>query len=170
MNCVIYQSPIGPIRILTEDSCIVGLFLQSQKCDGFSTPFINHPDTANQLAIAWLDSYFNGLRPDIHQLPLRPAGTVFQQRVWDLLLQIPYGQTVTYGQLAKQLGGTMSAQAVGQAVGKNPISIIIPCHRVMGVKNRLTGYAGGVAYKARLLEHEGIDTAAFVYPKKFRGK
>ena len=109
-----------------------------------------------QAAWDWLDRYFSGQKPSCAELPLRPAGTQFQQQVWDILMQIPFGQTVTYGDIAKMLGQRMSAQAVGGAVGRNPISVIIPCHRVLGTRGKLTGYAGGVARKQWLLRHEGI--------------
>ena len=85
---------------------------------------------------------------------MQPSGTDFQQRVWQILLTVPYGQTVTYGEIARQISPTMSAQAVGGAVGRNPISIIIPCHRCIGAKGQLTGYAGGLQYKEFLLRHE----------------
>ena len=106
----------------------------------------------------WLDSYFTGREPDFLP-PLHPAGSPFQQAVWALLLQIPYGQTVTYGQLAARLAAErglarMSAQAVGGAVGRNRISLIIPCHRVLGADGSLTGYAGGLDRKAKLLAWE----------------
>ena len=108
----------------------------------------------------WLERYFSGEKPSPEELPLRPEGTDFQQMVWRELLHIPYGQVTTYGSLAKAVAKkmgreTMSAQAVGQAVGHNPISIIIPCHRVMGTDGSLTGYAGGLDRKIRLLELEG---------------
>ena len=103
--------------------------------------------------IRWLDAYFAG-KPMPVDLPLSPAGTDFQRRVWDILLTIPYGETTTYGAIAKQLGAPMSAQAVGQAVGKNPLAIIIPCHRVVGANGQLTGYAWGIERKQWLLRHE----------------
>ena len=107
----------------------------------------------------WLERYFAGEKPSPEELPLRPEGTVFRQMVWRELLHIPYGQVTTYGSLAKAVARkmgreTMSAQAVGQAVGHNPISIIIPCHRVVGANGSLTGYAGGLDRKIRLLKLE----------------
>ena len=109
----------------------------------------------------WLDAYFSGRQPDVSALPMAPRGSAFAQSVWQLLLEIPYGQTVTYGQLAKRLAerrglAQLSAQAVGGAVGHNPISVIIPCHRVLGAKNQLTGYAGGLDVKTFLLKLEGV--------------
>ena len=110
-------------------------------------------------AKVWLDSYFAGGKPAISALPLSPVGSDFRQAVWRLLCEIPYGETNTYGELAHNMAAlmgraSMSAQAIGGAVGHNPISIIIPCHRVVGATGSLTGYAGGVAVKSLLLSHE----------------
>lgn len=114
----------------------------------------------------WLDVYFTGREPDFTP-PLHPAGSSFRQAVWQLLLEIPYGQTTTYGALAKRLNaGRMSAQAVGGAVGHNPISIIVPCHRVVGTNGSLTGYAGGLDRKIRLLEMEKTDMTGLFRPRK----
>jgi methylated-DNA-[protein]-cysteine S-methyltransferase len=116
-------------------------------------------DPVLDAAQAWLEDYFVGKRPEPARLPLNPKGTEFQKAVWRLLLEIPYGQVTTYGALAAKLaqerGGRMSAQAIGGAVGRNPISIIIPCHRVIGADGRLTGYAGGLWRKEALLRLEG---------------
>ena len=113
-----------------------------------------------QEAIRWLDLYFAGKKPDFTP-PLHPEGSAFRQMVWKALLTIPYGETRTYGELAKRIAEekhipTMSAQAIGGAVGHNPISIIIPCHRVVGAKGALTGYAGGVEKKEFLLRLEKV--------------
>lgn len=102
----------------------------------------------------WLDLYFAGEKPDFVP-PLAPKGTAFQQRVWDILLTIPYGKTMSYGDIARRISPTMSAQAIGGAVGRNPIGIIIPCHRVIGANGSLTGYASGLDRKRWLLELEG---------------
>ena len=117
-----------------------------------------------------LDDYFAGRRPDPRKLPLAPAGSLFARTVWDILLEIPYGCTMTYGEVAavaaRKLGKTrMAAQAVGGAVGANPIAIIIPCHRVMGARGNLTGYGGGLALKMKLLELENVDTTKFFAPQ-----
>ena len=148
----VFPSPVGDLRLMTDGEALTGLWLPPQRCGD------SHWDQADDLAIfnsakAWLDAHFAG-NPVAVEFPLSPAGTAFQRRVWEILLTIPYGQTATYGAITKQLGQTMSAQAVGQAVGKNPISIIIPCHRVLGAKGQLTGYAGGIENKKWLLRHE----------------
>ncbi|NLC40036.1 MAG: methylated-DNA--[protein]-cysteine S-methyltransferase, partial [Clostridiaceae bacterium] len=111
-----------------------------------------------------------GQKPDISELPLAPVGTDFRQAVWQILCEIPYGQLTTYGEIAKKMAiklnrETMSGQAVGGAVGHNPISIIIPCHRVVGSSGSLTGYAGGIDLKIKLLELEGVDVSALTVPK-----
>ena len=102
----------------------------------------------------WLDLYFAGKKPDFTPL-LSPQGTPFQQRVWDILLTIPYGKTMSYGEVTRRISPTMSAQAIGGAVGRNPIGIIIPCHRVLGADGSLTGYGGGMVRNRWLLELEG---------------
>ena len=119
----------------------------------------------------WLDQYFAGNKPNISELSMAPIGGVFQKSVWKILCQIPYGEVITYGEIAKKMARIMnktrmSAQAVGGAVGHNPISIIIPCHRVVGSNGSLTGYAGGLQTKIKLLEIEGVDMNSFYVPKK----
>ena len=119
----------------------------------------------------WLDRYFAGEAPDRAGLPLAPIGGAFRQGVWNILREIPYGEVVTYGDIAKKLAvqtnkPKMSAQAVGGAVGHNPISILIPCHRVVGANGSLTGYSGGIAKKIMLLELEGVDTSRLFVPKR----
>ena len=118
----------------------------------------------------WLDIYFAGKEPDFLP-PLHPAGSAFRQSVWEILLKIPYGQTITYGDIARQLSAkrglaNMSAQAVGGAVGHNEISVIIPCHRVVAANGSLTGYAGGIDKKIKLLKLERADMAQLFVPKK----
>ena len=118
----------------------------------------------------WLDIYFTGREPDFTP-PLHPIGSVFRQAIWEILLQIPYGQTTTYGEIARQLAAKlglprMSAQAVGGAVGHNEVSIIIPCHRVVGTSGSLTGYAGGIDKKVKLLELEHTDMTELFVPEK----
>lgn len=154
-----YSSPLGILLLTAEDGCLTGLYLDS----------LPYPDREMQqkddlpvfVTIRdWLGRYFRGEAPSIEPLPLSPFGTAFQMQVWELLRRIPYGETVTYGDIAKQMAQlsgkeTMSAQAVGQAVGRNPISILVPCHRVVGSGGKLTGYAGGLDKKIWLLHHEG---------------
>lgn len=155
-----YESPLGTLTIAEENGAITGLWLPGQKYFPQTLPPKGDSSALNQ-AKAWLDRYFRGQNPDIHELRLAPAGTPFRQAVWQLLLEIPYGETTTYAALAARLAAGrgiphMSAQAVGGAVGHNPISILIPCHRVVGTDGSLTGYAGGVEKKAWLLQLEGI--------------
>lgn len=157
-----YRSPLGRLLLTAEGGALTGLWMEGQKYypddpEKLGTREDDNP--ALQSAKNWLDRYFAGERPDIEKLSLRPAGTDFQKKVWHLLCRIPYGKTTTYGALAKTLAGeeglpSMSAQAVGGAVGRNPISVIIPCHRVVGAAGSLTGYAGGLERKRYLLALE----------------
>lgn len=124
-----------------------------------------------QKAKDWLDRYFQGQKPAISELPLAPIGGEFRQMVWKILCEIPYGQVITYGDIAKKVAqrkglARMSAQAVGGAVGHNPISLIIPCHRVVGTNGSLTGYSGGLDMKIKLLEFEGVNMSKLFRPKK----
>ncbi|MCI9156887.1 MAG: methylated-DNA--[protein]-cysteine S-methyltransferase, partial [Lawsonibacter sp.] len=119
----------------------------------------------------WLDRYFAGERPAISELPLAPIGSEFRKEVWQVLCEIPYGETTTYGEISQKIAARrglerMSAQAVGGAVGHNPISIIVPCHRVVGSNGSLTGYAGGLQKKIKLLTHEGVDMERFFVPQR----
>ena len=157
-----YDAPYGRYVMAAEDGALTGVWLEGQKYFPSGLP---EPSDGEAEIFAhtrrWLDAYFAGRQPDVSALPMAPKGSAFARRVWQLLLEIPYGQTVTYGQLAEQLAkkrglAHMSAQAVGGAVGHNPLSIIIPCHRVLGAKNQLTGYAGGLDVKTFLLKLEGV--------------
>ena len=158
-----YPSPVGLITLACDDcNNLVGLWLEGQKYYGGNIS--DAMTKKSDLPIfgdtkKWLDSYFNSGKPAITELALAPIGGEFRQAVWNILHEIPYGEVVTYGDIAKKIAAklnrdTMSAQAIGGAVGHNPISIIIPCHRVVGAKGDLTGYAGGIAIKAKLLELE----------------
>ena len=153
----VYPSPLGPLTLASDGCALTGLWLAGQRYFGGSAAAWEGKDDVPVFIDArlWLDSYFAGEEPAGDELPLLPAGTDFQQRVWQQLLQIPYGETVTYGDIAQRIG-CASARAVGGAVGKNPISIIVPCHRVVGSDGALTGYAGGISRKEWLLCHEGI--------------
>ena len=150
MEYYAYPSPVGTLYMTADEGGLTGIRMHPEQTEDF--PVLS-------AVSRWLDGYFAG-KPAKPDFPLNPHGTAFQQQVWQILLTIPYGQTRTYGELAREIARltckeTMSAQAVGQAVGKNPISILIPCHRVVGADRKLTGYAGGLDKKSWLLHHEG---------------
>ena len=157
-----YDAPYGRYVMAAEDGALTGVWLEGQKYFPSDLPMPSGEEAEIFTRVRrWLDAYFAGRQPEASALPLAPKGSAFAQSVWRLLLEIPYGQTVTYGQLAKRLAeqrglSQLSAQAVGGAVGPTPISIIIPCHRVLGAKNQLTGYAGGLDVKTFLLKLEGV--------------
>lgn len=154
------HSPLGEVRLRSDGESLIGLWFVGQVNDAKD---IDDIEIKNDLPIflqveSWLERYFSGKQTSI-TIPLQPKGTSFQQRVWQILQEIPYGETMTYGEIAQRIAKekgveTFSAQAVGQAVGKNPISILIPCHRVLGKNGALTGYAGGVHSKEQLLQLE----------------
>jgi len=164
MYCSVrYASPVGELTLCAHGDALAGLWLEGQKYFGGTISEKMVPGDAPVLDLArdWLDRYFAGARPSSHELPLAPAGSGFRQLVWELLADIPYGQTITYGELARRTAAklgrpSMSAQAVGGAAGHNPISIIIPCHRLVGADGSPTGYAGGIEKKLWLLHHEGL--------------
>ena len=169
-----YPSPVGPLTLGCCADSLVGLWMEVHK---YHEPSVPEPMAEKEnmpilvAAKDWLDRYFAGEKPAISELPLAPAGSGFRQSVWEFLCEIPYGEVVTYGSIAKKMAAkmkiaAMSAQAVGGAVGHNPISIIIPCHRVVGSNGSLTGYGGGIETKVRLLEHEGVDMSRLFVPKK----
>ena len=167
-----YDSPLGGILLAADDVGLTGLWFDGQKyfARGLSNERIAQETPILTEAKRWLDIYFTGKAPDFTP-PLHPIGSAFRRSVWEILLQIPYGQTTTYGEIARQLAKKqglerMSAQAVGGAVGHNEISIIIPCHRVVGADGSLTGYAGGIGKKEALLELERADMSRFFVPKK----
>lgn len=153
--CCKFSSPLGEILIASRGEEITGLWFTGQKYDraGLGDVVSAEPENSPVLsaALRWLEEYFRGEEPKI-EIALNPKGTAFQKRVWRELLTIPYGETLSYGALAKRLGS--SPRAVGAAVGRNPISLLIPCHRVLGSDGSLTGYAGGVERKKFLLEQE----------------
>jgi len=157
-----YDSPIGGILLAADETGLTGLWFDGGKyfADALDAEHQEKEMPILQQTRHWLDVYFSGQEPDFTP-PLHPIGSDFRQEVWELLRQIPYGQTTTYGALAKQLAAKhglsrMSAQAVGGAVGHNEISIIIPCHRVIGTNGSLTGYAGGIDKKIALLRLEKV--------------
>ena len=154
-----YSSPLGTITIESSEHALTGLWFESQRRESSSSEELSEANTAHiREAVSWLDIYFSGKDPG-KTPPLEPSGTDFQRSVWRLLLEIPYGETRSYGELARAIARErgiekMSAQAVGGAVGRNPISIMIPCHRVIGSDGSLTGYAGGIDLKGKLLQLE----------------
>ena len=158
-----YDSPLGGILLAADEIGLTGLWFEGQKYFARDLSDVRIEQETPVLAEAkrWLDSYFTGKEPDFTP-PLHLIGSDFRRRVWKRLLEIPYGQTTTYGAL---LGGGMSAQAVGGAVGHNPISIIVPCHRVIGANGSLTGYAGGIDKKIGLLTLEGVDVGRLTLSK-----
>lgn len=161
-----YTSPLGKMLLAADEGGLTGLWFEGQK---YFARCLDKEQEEKEIPLfaearRWLDIYFAGRDPDFH-LPLHFRGTDFQNEVWELLCSIPYGRTMTYGQIAKLLAAKrelprMSAQAVGGAVGHNEISIIVPCHRVIGADGSLTGYAGGIDRKAKLLALERADIAA----------
>ena len=163
-----YDSPIGGITLASDGVALIGLWFEGQK--HFAAMLGPQHRECNDLPVfaetkRWLDIYFCGKEPDFMP-PLDPQGTSFRLKIWEILLTIPYGKTVTYGKIARRVAETlhetslpkqhMSAQAVGGAVGHNPIAIIIPCHRVIGANGSLTGYAGGLERKKYLLKLEQV--------------
>ena len=166
-----YQSPLGPITLASDGEALTGLWFDGQK---YFAATLSREYEEKALPIfdqteQWLDMYFSGRAPDFTP-PLKMKTTAFRKSVWEILLSIPYGHTLTYGEIAQKIAAGkgrpgMSAQAVGGAVGHNPISLIIPCHRVVGWDGSLTGYAGGIEKKMRLLAMEGADVAAFCVPE-----
>lgn len=167
-----YQSPLGEILLTCDEIGLTGLWFKGQK---YFALYLDkeHKEKETppfEIAKQWLDIYFSGKEPDF-TVPLHFTGTDFQNAVWEILYTIPYGQLMTYGEIAKRLAAKrglerMSAQAVGGAVGHNEISIIVPCHRVVGSNGSLTGYAGGIDKKQSLLTLEGVDMGKLFVPAK----
>ncbi|MDQ7096275.1 methylated-DNA--[protein]-cysteine S-methyltransferase [Desulfosporosinus sp. PR] len=169
-----YSSPIGSILLACNGESLVGLWMEGQKYFADTVKEAMSENSNLPIFTAtknWLDKYFAGQKPAISDLPLAPKGGSFRSAVWDMLCEIPYGEVITYGDIAKKMAvkmnkASMSSQAVGGAVGHNPISIIIPCHRVVGTSGSLTGYAGGLDKKIKLLELEGVDISKLFKPSK----
>lgn len=167
-----YHSPLGTITLACDEVGLIGLWIEGQKYHWDKKDVvINDNMPIFTLTKKWLDRYFAGQKPEIKGIPLSLHGSEFRKSVWAILCSIPYGQVTTYGAIATQIAvtrnrKTMSAQAIGGAVAHNPISIIIPCHRVVGSTGSLTGYAGGINLKIKLLELEGADFSGLFMPKK----
>ena len=167
-----YSSPFGGITLASDGEALTGLWFDGQK---YFADTLSSENSEAELLIfeqtaRWLDIYFSGNAPDF-ALPLNMRTTPFRKAVWEIMLTIPYGQTMTYGEIAEKIAeqrglDRMSAQAVGGAVGHNAISIIIPCHRVVGTNGSLTGYAGGIDKKIKLLALEKADMSELFIPKK----
>lgn len=167
-----YKSPIGGMLLAADDMGLTGAWFEGQKyfACGLEQEREEKEHPLFGTAKRWLDVYFSGEKPDF-PVPLHLIGTEFQKEVWEILRTIPYGNTTAYGEIAAQLAkkrgaAHMSAQAVGGAVGRNPVSVIVPCHRVVGANGSLTGYAGGIDRKIKLLTLERVDMKPFFIPKK----
>ncbi len=160
-----YDSPLGGITLASDGEALIGLWFDGQK---YFAEALGPERTEKDLPVfeqakRWLDRYFSGQKPDFTP-PLRMKTTPFRKAVWEILLTVPYGETISYGEIARRIAGqrgveSMSAQAVGGAVGHNAISLMIPCHRVVGTNGNLTGYAAGMERKAKLLTMEKGSTA-----------
>lgn len=157
-----YLSPLGDLLLAADEIGLIGVWFAGQKyyASSLEKEYVEIEIPLFNQVKHWLDLYFSGKNPSF-TLPLHMIGTPFQKEVWNMLCTVPYGKTITYGELAKQIAqkkglSHMSAQAIGRAVGKNPISIVVPCHRVVGAKGTLTGYAAGIEKKEELLKLEGI--------------
>lgn len=167
-----YESPIGAITMASDGEALIGLWFDGQRffADCLESKYEEKLLPIFEQADKWLNIYFSGNEPDFTP-SIKMKTTEFRRAVWEIMLSIPYGETMTYGEIAdriaKQRGlQRMSAQAVGGAVGHNSISLIIPCHRVVGTNGNLTGYAGGIDKKIKLLELEGVDMGNFFVPEK----
>lgn len=167
-----YKSPLGDILLASDDAGLTGLWFEGQRYFALhlAADYIEKETDILMQAKKWLDIYFSGQKPDFIP-PLHVEGTSFHREVCEIMLSIPYGKTMAYGEIAQTIASRrgirkMSARAVGGAVGHNEISIIIPCHRVIGANGNLTGYGGGISRKVRLLELEGVNMTGFYIPRK----
>jgi methylated-DNA-[protein]-cysteine S-methyltransferase len=151
------DTPIGPMTALATRRGLAALLFGTDKYHPgpFDVP-IDERNPHVHAARRWLDSYWDGADPDIAQLTFDLHGTLFQRAVWQVLLQIPLGRTWTYGEVAARVGHGAVPRATGTAIGRNPVAVIVPCHRVIGANGSLTGYAGGLPLKEKLLQHEGV--------------
>lgn len=167
-----YNSPVGKLLLASKNNKLIGVWIENQKYYLSNLKEKMQKKDDEEILIKaknWLDRYFENKNPHISELDIEPIGTDFSKKVWTILCTIPYGKVITYGEIAKKISKAMnkdkmSAQAVGNAVAHNPISIIIPCHRVIGANGNLTGYAGGLDIKMRLLKHEGVDISKLFIP------
>lgn len=172
--CTQYQSDlIGPLTIASNGEAIVGCWFENDRYFGYGVKgsMVQRDDLPVFTQVRnWLDRYFAGVKPSPRELPLSARATPFQLLVRESMLDIPYGQTTTYGAIARrievQTGKRQSARAVGGAVGRNPLCVIAPCHRVVGSNGSLTGFGGGIDMKVKLLEHEGVDMSSLYRPKR----
>lgn len=170
----IYHSPVGKLAIASNEKNIVGLWIEGQKyyMDVLKGKACQEKETdVIKRAEKWLDRYFNGEKPNPQELSIEFIGSDFRKQVWTILCEVPYGEVITYGDIAKQIAlkngiEKISAQAVGGAVGHNPISIIVPCHRVVGANGSLTGYSGGIKVKIKLLELEDVIGQGSTFQQK----
>ena len=154
-------TPIGNLQVAASEDGLVAVVFPNETRRAYTKA--PGPETARvhlDAAVAALNEYFNGTRSDFSDLALAPQGTDFQMRVWRALQQIPFGQTKSYGDIARAINNPKGVRAVGSANGKNPIPVIVPCHRVIGTNGRLTGFGGGLPTKKWLLDHEGVSTPA----------
>lgn len=169
-----HSTPLGNVKLASDGDNLIGLWFEGQKYYGGTVKGeITENDSLPVFAIVkdWLDRYFSNQKPLVSELPLAPIGSEFRKAVWNILCEVPYGEYTTYGEIAKTIMTRMNkttnySQAVGGAVGHNPISIIIPCHRVVGSSGNLTGYAGGIEKKIKLLTLEGADMSKLIIPKE----
>lgn len=171
-----YDSPVGRLLLAEKEGALAGVWIEGQKYFlGSLNEDMEETEDSKVLneTKKWLERYFRGERPQIDELSLAPLGSEFRKEVWKILCGIPYGEVTTYGEISRKIAKNrgidrMSAQAVGGAVGHNPISIIIPCHRVVGADGSLTGYAGGIKRKIKLLELEGADMKKLYVPHNWK--
>ncbi len=160
------DSPVGPLTLVATDGALSGLYMTEHRHQPDRATFGSCDAGPFGAVVEQLTAYFAGELKDF-DLPMAPDGTAFQRRVWDALRGIPYGSTLTYGELAREIGQPTASRAVGLANGRNPISIIVPCHRVIGSDGSMTGYGGGLERKRHLLGLEGVPQAAPAAPALF---
>jgi methylated-DNA-[protein]-cysteine S-methyltransferase len=150
------DSPIGELTVTAVDGVLTGVYMNEQRHLPKTPAGYRHDDAGLAHVVAQLDAYFAGELTDF-DMPMSMQGTEFQRRVWASLCEIPYGETISYGELARWVGNPKASRAVGLANGRNPVAIVVPCHRVIGANGSLTGYGGGLERKVWLLEHEAAQ-------------